>query len=262
MAKRFDLFKPTKKTDTARCAYIGPDGSCVVLFERHTPLGTQEYVKATTKVANLTVRQEHWPSRPEGCVVHRIVLHESALGLLAIPLATGKPVRIEVWPNNSSENTRTKGFTNQTLVVEVPGLGRFSTNEIPGLIGSGFTLQGPGFGDWIDPQTADRVREWYRNGEWGYNHAPFVAFDDPVAVAALAHADEPREPETAPATGDSSYGLLLDQPEESVTVDAELVHKLVQRGEADRVGRLVRELAHYAVRLPAHVRAVLEGEAS
>lgn len=181
MAKRFDLFKPLKKTDRARCAYLGPDGSCVVLFERTTPLGRQEYVKATTKVANLTIRQEQ-PSRER--VLRRIVLHESALGLLSIPLATGKPVRIEVWPDNGSENTRAKGFVNQTLVVEVPGLGRFQTNEIPYLVGSGFTLQGEGFDSSLgatEAQTAESLRQINANGGyWGYDHCAIVAFDDPV----------------------------------------------------------------------------------
>lgn len=182
MAKRFDLFKPLKKTDSPRCAYLGPDGSCIVLFERNTPLGRQEYVKATTKVANLTIRQEQTGKGQP--VLHRIVLHDSALGLLAIPLATGKRVRIEVWPNNSSDNTRAKGYVNQTIVVEVPGLGRFQCSEIPGLVGSGFTLQGPGFDSTLgatEVQTAESLRKTNANGGyWGYDHCAIVEFDDPV----------------------------------------------------------------------------------
>jgi|OpeIllAssembly_1097287.scaffolds.fasta_scaffold00023_29 hypothetical protein len=181
MAKRFDLFRPLKKTDRARCAYLGLDGSCLVVFERRTSLGTQEYVKATTKLANVTVRQEQTGKNQPA--VRRIVIHESALGLLSIPLATGKPVRIEVWPNNSSDNTREKGYVNRCLVVEVPGLGRFSASEIPGLVGNGFTLQGPGFESDIE-QTAEQVREWSRSG-FGYNDAKIVAFDDPLAPLKL-----------------------------------------------------------------------------
>lgn len=189
-ARKFNVFQPIKKTDRVRAAYLGLDGSCIVTFERRTPLGTQEYLKATTQVRNLHVSDYSNyslgsdESRPKQ-VVHRIVLMDSALGLLTIPLATGKTVRLEVWPNNGSENTKAKGYVNQTLVVEVPGLGRFSASEIPGLIGNGFTIQGPNIDGWgtpPEPVTADTVRRIIAEGRWGLDRASVLASEDPVIV--------------------------------------------------------------------------------
>jgi hypothetical protein len=136
--KRCNVFTPeNRKTDSVRCAYLGQDGSIVVLFERRTRLGTQRYARIAIKAVSISLRSTH-NSTSLQTELARVVIHDT--GILSFPLAAGKPVHVDIYPNNGSEGTRAKGYTVQSLYISA-GREAMCVSTIDGLYSGGFTIQ-------------------------------------------------------------------------------------------------------------------------
>ncbi len=177
------IFQPLKKDDRMRCAYLGPDASCVVIYERETPLGRQEYAQIATRLPGVTVASYSNRSFQSNGKVSRIVLHDA--GILAVPMALGRRIRIDVYEHNSSENLKSIGRTAQTLSIDVAGIGHYSISEIPSLMSGGFTIQSTdsdsSFARDVEPQTAEHLREQCRE-YWDLTRQTRVMrFEDPDA---------------------------------------------------------------------------------
>lgn len=170
------LFKPQTKRDRASVAYIGNDGSVVVLFERDSPLGRQRYAHVAIGALTLALRGTT-RSTSLATELSRIVIHD--VGLLAVACTSGKPVHIDIYPDNSSENSRARGIKIQSLYIRVEGIGWFTVNEVPGVISGAFCLQGPGVSDIIgrtvDPMNAETLRA---NKGWLWSDVRILRFDD------------------------------------------------------------------------------------
>lgn len=152
------LFKPASKRDTATHAYIGNDGSLVVVFQRHTDLGSQYYVHVAIRAFEMSLRGT-WRSTSLATEVTRIYVRD--VGLLSVLCATGKPVSLEIWPDNGSTNTRERGLSVQTIEFHVHGLGKFSVNNLPGVMCSAFDLHNTG--DTINAQSLREDRRTWRD---------------------------------------------------------------------------------------------------
>ena len=171
------VFRTARKDDRRRCAYLGPDGSVVVLFER-TELGQRlEYAKVAL-FANVRVSWHNFASPVAAGALARVVLHEyGGLGAVvaAVSAAGTKALRIEAWFNNSTDKTREQGLTMETLSFDSPTFGNFSLSQIDGMTSGGFALQGPGSRSRF-PSSDATVQTW----EWlstlsSYGEAPIIA---------------------------------------------------------------------------------------
>lgn len=132
------VFTPQQKGDSLRCVYVGNDGSIVTLFERRSSLGTQEYAQVATKA--VTVALYGTDNAVSLASLSRIVVHEP--GLLAIPFAAGKGVRVDIYMDNSSETAKKAGIKVESLYISVPGMGSIVASNTR-VSSGGFTIQGP-----------------------------------------------------------------------------------------------------------------------
>jgi hypothetical protein len=126
------------------------------------------YMQATTRIPNFYISTNGSPTHPDAMTptgsLRRIVLHEP--GIIAVPLAAaaGRRIHIDVWYNNSSENTKRLGFRVETLSIQIAGLGHYSVSHIVNVSSGGFDLQwmgSTGFDSDIPQQTAADLRKLY-----------------------------------------------------------------------------------------------------
>lgn len=173
---------PERKGDTLRCAYLGQDGSIVATFERHTKLGRQEYAQVHTRA--VTIALYGTDNAVSLASLSRIVFHEP--GLLAIPLATGKPVRVDIYMDNSSENARAAGIKVESLYISVPGIGSIVASNTR-VSSGGFTIQGPIANGPFDGNMAVLDATSLRNHrEHWCDDVRIIRFDDPSGAAEKA----------------------------------------------------------------------------
>jgi hypothetical protein len=177
------VFTPAKKGDRLGAAYLGQDGSIVATFERTSELGTrEEYAQVHTRAVTIALYGSDNAVSLAG--LSRIVFYEP--GLLAIPLATGQPVRVDIYMDNSSETAKAAGIKVESLYISVPGMGAIVASNTR-ISSGGFTIQGPIANGTFDGNVAAMSATTLRSdrARWCDN-VRILRFDDPSGAATEA----------------------------------------------------------------------------
>jgi len=149
------VFKVEKKGDQRRAAYLGPDGSVVVIFETSVHGQTVSYAKIAQLDTWVSIhnaasveRSEEEKNLPGHGWLSRIVFHDyqgMATLMAAVELNKGQRVHVSVWFDNGTGHTREKGMICESVSFQINGWGdSLGLHGIESLIGGGFTLQGKG----------------------------------------------------------------------------------------------------------------------
>lgn len=182
--KLHPVFKPVRKFDRVRSVNLYRE-AVVVYFERDRDGLRNSYVK----VAHPSVVPQLSVVWREG--VDRILLKP---GVLLTALATGKRVYLEPWPSNNSDNLRNAGLNQETLAVNVQGLGYFNLNNVTDMTSSDFELFGAKvLGRWA--RHAQQDQKWAdveKDGRYYYGGDPVLGYypPEPKADAGQTSADE------------------------------------------------------------------------
>lgn len=134
------VFKPQKKTDELKCAYLYADGHLVTTFERRTEVGTLSYCKVAEKLTRPIdcTNEETRYSLKGPKFSGRIVFHNPLCLAACLSLPD---IHVLVAWNNGSEATRRDGIHIDSVYLRSGTLQTvFTFNCLPQL-SSGITIQ-------------------------------------------------------------------------------------------------------------------------